>query len=212
MQEATLAPQTAAAAPAPRCNHAMRLLLSCGTALMLAACAGTRSTPPAPPRPAPVATAPAAPTPEARPTPAPPPAPAPAPAAPKPLPLAAEQRWLEQLFEGTPVRISAESDGQALQLLVPIAFAFEADSPKPKPPLQAVLDRLGQSLKRQPASRLHISAPGPAARALAARSHLLTRGVAAHRVEAGNGRGNGEGVLLRLSLTAPALLPASASQ
>lgn len=184
----------------PRSNPRMRLLFPGACALLLAACASsTRQPTPAPAPAPPVATAPA-PAPASRPAPAPAPTP---PAAPRPSPLAAEQRWLEQLFEGTPVRISGEAEGQALQLQVPISFSFDADSPKPKAPLQAVLDKLGQSLKRQPASRLRISAPGPAARAVAARAHLLSRGVAAHRVEAGNG-GPGEVVLLRLSLASPA--------
>lgn len=176
-------------------------------ALALAACAGT-SRPPAgksATAPPPVAAASVA-RGDARgitpPVPASAPASAPALAA-KPSPLAAEQRWLEQLFEGTPVRISAESSGEALQLLVPIAFSFEADSAKPKPALQAVLDKLGQSLKRQPASKLRIGAPGPAARALAARQHLLSRGVAAHRVEAATASA-GDGVQLRLSLASAA--------
>jgi outer membrane protein OmpA-like peptidoglycan-associated protein len=113
--------------------------------------------------------------------------------------LAAEQRWLQQLFEGTPVRISSESDGNVLQLLVPVTFSFDGESTKPKPALQAVLDKVSQSLKRQPNSRLRIGAPGPAARALAARQHLLSRGVAAHRVEAAS-VSKAEDVQLRLSL------------
>ncbi len=174
----------------------MRALLHSAGVLLVAGCASRAPAPPPPaPAPPPVATAPA---PRVEPRPAPAPAPAPAP---KPSPLAAEQRWLEQLFEGTPVRISAEDDGAALQLLVPMAFSFEADSPKPKPALQAVLDKLGQSLKRQPASKLRINAPGPTARAVAARQHLLSRGVAAHRVEAGSSA-RGDDVTLRLSLAA----------
>ena len=160
-------------------------------AVMLAAC-GSAPRPASPERSAPPATP--AQRPEAR-------ASAPAPA-PRTSPLAAEQRWLTQLFEGTPVRISGEADGGALQLHVPLDFSFEAESAQPKPALQAVLDKLGQSLKRQPASRLRIGAPGPAARALAARRHLLTRGVAAHRVEAA-ASSSGPDVLLRLSLAPP---------
>ena len=167
--------------------------------LTLAGCGSPkRSPPPAPthaPAAPPVAAAPAS---RAEPKPAAPPASAAAPT-PKPSPLAAEQRWLEQLFEGTPVRISSEADGQALQVLVPVAFSFDAESTKPKPALQAVLDKVSQSLKRQPNSRLRVSAPGPAARALAARQHLLSRGVAAHRVEATT-TSNGDGVQLLLSL------------
>lgn len=169
-------------------RHAVLVAAVTVAAVMLAAC-GSAPRPAGPERSAPPATP--APRPEAR-------ASAPAPA-PRTSPLAAEQRWLTQLFEGTPVRIRGEPDGGALQLLVPLDFSFEAESPQPKPALQAVLDKLGQSLKRQPASRLRIGAPGPAARALAARRHLLARGVAAHRVEAA-ASSSGPDVLLRLSL------------
>lgn len=203
--------------PSPPAAPAALLALMAG--LLLAACGSApRSTAPAPaptapntpagnhppPAPAtPATAAPATPAPRAEARPA-------TPAGPRVSPLAAEQRWLEQLFEGTPVRISSEADGQVLNLQVPVAFSFEADSPKPKPALQAVLDKVGQSLKRQPGSKLRIGAPGPAARALAARQHLLSRGVAAHRVEAASST-QGDGVVLRLSLAAPAMHPASAS-
>ncbi|MBI5255183.1 MAG: hypothetical protein HY855_01685 [Burkholderiales bacterium] len=179
----------------------MRPLLLLGAALLLAGCAGAPRTPAQAPGSA------AAPAAQAGPGQAPhargePRAAAPAASAPgpRPQPLAGEQRWLSQLFEGTPVRIDVEPDGAALLLRVPMAHSFETDSPQPKPALAAVLDKLSQSLKRQPASKLQIGAPGPAARALAARRHLLSRGVAAHRVEAASAAG-GDGVVLRLSLT-----------
>lgn len=186
----------------------MRLTLTGATAPLilatlatLAGCGSSPRTPAPPAKPAPAAPpVAAAPAPHVEPKPVAPAASAPAPK--PPSPLAAEQRWLEQLFEGTPVRISSESDGNALQVLVPVAFSFDGESTKPKPALQAVLDKVSQSLKRQPNSRLRVSAPGPAARALAARQHLLSRGVAAHRVEATT-TSNGDGVQLLLSL-APA--------
>jgi outer membrane protein OmpA-like peptidoglycan-associated protein len=121
------------------------------------------------------------------------------PAAPKPSPLAAEQRWLSQLFDGTPVTISSGTDG-SVQLMVPIVHSFDGRSATPKPALKAVLDKLGQSLKRQPTSRLQIAAPGRE-RAQAARQHLLTRGVATHRVSAAPA--DASAVVLRLSM-APA--------
>lgn len=121
-------------------------------------------------------------------------------------PLATEQRWLSQWFDGTPVRITGQSDGRAVLLAVPLDFAFDAQSPRPKPALQAVLDKVGQSLKRQPSTRLRIGAPGPAARALSARAHVLAQGVASYRVEA-SAQTVGEDVLLRLSL-APLTRPA----
>jgi outer membrane protein OmpA-like peptidoglycan-associated protein len=123
-----------------------------------------------------------------------------------PTPLATEQRWLSQWFDGTPVRITGQSDGRAVLLAVPLDFAFDAQSPRPKPALQAVLDKVGQSLKRQPSTRLRIGAPGPAARALSARAHVLAQGVASYRVEA-SAQTVGEDVLLRLSL-APLTRPA----
>lgn len=170
--------------PNARCNRGMRPLFYGGVLLLVAGCATRSPSPPAYPAPSPA-------VPEAR-------APAP-PAAPKPSPLAAEQRWLTQLFEGTPVIISGDSDG-ALRLAVPLEHSFETSSNVPKPALKAVLDKVGQSLKRQPTSRLAIRAPGRE-RAQAARAHLLGRGVAKYRVTAEPA--GAEGVVLRLSL-APA--------
>lgn len=132
----------------------------------------------------------------------PPPAGA-APAAPAPLPpgaaLAAEARWLQELFAGTPVQVAGERDG-SVRLQVPLKYAFDADTPPPKPPLQAVLDRLSQSLKRQPAARLQAAAPGPAAaeRLAAIRGHLAAKGVAGWRVAQAGPPPAGGQVLLRL--------------
>lgn len=130
------------------------------------------------------------------------PSPAPAPAAPKVSPLASEQRWLAQWFEGTPVGIQAEADG-SLQLTVPTVHSFDQKSTTPKPALKAVLDKVGQSLKRKPTTRLAIAAPGQTgtARAQAARQHVVARGVAKHRVTAAPT--DADSVVLRLSL-APA--------
>lgn len=104
-------------------------------------------------------------------------------------PLSAEARWLGELFAGTPVQVAGERDGR-VRLQVPIKYAFDgaAKAPpaaaSPKPPLQAVLDKLSQSLKRQPAARLQAAAPGPAAteRVAAIRSHLAGKGVANWRI------------------------------
>lgn len=176
--------------------HAMNRLLLCGAALLMAGCASRAPAPAPKPTPVPAARA-AAPTEPVPAAPAPPP-----PAAVKPSPLAAEQRWLTQLFDGTPVVIQGESDG-SVQLTVPMVHSFDGPSTSPKPALKAVLDKLGQSLKRQPGSRLAIGAPGEAGqqRANAARKHLLVRGVAGHRVSAAPAAT--DAVVLRLSV-APA--------
>lgn len=126
-----------------------------------------------------------------KPAPTSPPAPIPPPRAvpvPLPSPLAAEQRWMRQWFGGTPVELADLADG-SLQVQVPLVHAFEPQAHEPKPALRAVLDRLGESLARQPASRLHLGAPGapPALareRLAALRTHLATRGVAAARLPA----------------------------
>lgn len=123
-------------------------------------------------------------------------------------PLAAEARWLGELFAGTPVQVAGERDG-SVRLQVPMKYAFDgaAKAPAataPKPPLQAVLDKLSQSLKRQPAARLQAAAPGPAAaeRLAAIRSHLAVKGVANWRVAQAGTPADGQ-VLLRL-VPAPA--------
>ena len=128
----------------------------------------------------------------------PPAPPTPAPATPKVSPLASEQRWLAQWFEGTPVAIQSEPDG-SLQLTVPTVHSFDQKSTTPKPALKAVLDKVGQSLKRKPTTRLAIAAPGQTgtARAQAARQHVVARGVAKHRVTAAPTET--DSVVLRLS-------------
>lgn len=167
-------------------------LFTMGLVLLVAGCA-SRAPVPAPAR---SAQAPAS-QPESRAE-----APPPAPAAQKPSPLASEQRWLSQWFEGTPVAIQSAADG-SLQLTVPTVHSFDGKSTAPKPALKAVLDKVGQSLKRKPTTRLAIAAPGQAgsARAQAARQHLVARGVPKHRVTAAPT--DADNVVLRLSL-APA--------
>ncbi len=117
---------------------------------------------------------------------APPAPPAPAPVPPPPGPLAAEQRWLARLFEGTPVQVTGQANGHAVLVEVPLRFAFDADSSQPKPPLQAVLQRLGLSLKRHPTARLVVTAPAPAAaeRQHAMRAELAALGLPLHRLSA----------------------------
>lgn len=130
-------------------------------------------------------------------------APSAPPAMPADAPLAAEARWLAELFGGTPVLVSGERDG-SVRLAVPMRYAFDAPASSaaaaPKPPLQAVLDKLSQSLKRQPAAKLQAAppaGPGSAERLAAIRTHLAGRGVASWRVAAG-GRPGADQVVLRL--------------
>jgi outer membrane protein OmpA-like peptidoglycan-associated protein len=77
---------------------------------------------------------------------------APAPGTPSATPLATEQRFLEDWFRGTPVVIAAQPP-VTLQLDVPLANSFDAGKADIKPALNAVLDRVAQSLLRQNAAR-----------------------------------------------------------
>lgn len=105
----------------------------------------------------------------------------PRPGQPPPTVLAAEVRWMQALFDGTPVRVASESDG-AMRVDVPMTFSFDDKSASPKPPLRAVLDKLAASMSRQPSTKLQVTAPGPATRAAAMRTYLGSRGVIALRV------------------------------
>lgn len=111
-------------------------------------------------------------------TPAPEP---PRPGQPAPTALAAEVRWMQALFHGTPVQIAAEPDG-ALRVDVPMVHAFDEQSATPKPPLRAVMDKVATTMGRQASSKVHIATPGPAARSAAMRDYMATRGVIALRV------------------------------
>ncbi len=161
----------------------LRIGLGLGLALALAALSGCQTSRPTAVAAAVPASAPsgAARAPEA----APPAAARPAPAVPD-GPLASEARWLGEWFASTPVRVAAERDGSVL-LTVPMKFAFDdTKADAPKAPLQAVLDKLSQSMKRQPMARLQAASVGPGAdvRLTAIRSHLAGRGVANWRVAA----------------------------
>lgn len=103
------------------------------------------------------------------------------PGQPAPTALAAEVRWMQALFDGTPVQIVAEADG-AMRVDVPMVHAFDDKSAAPKPPLRAVMDKVATSMGRQASSKVQIATPGPAARSAAMRSYLATRGVIALRV------------------------------
>jgi outer membrane protein OmpA-like peptidoglycan-associated protein len=105
--------------------------------------------------------------------------------------LTTERQWLQSWFEGTPVRIEQQRDGP-LAIEVPQPFGFDAGRSEVKPPLAAVLDKLAQSLRRMPLSRLtQVAAPGEPGkpdlgtrRAEQVRRRLLARGVPADRIGA----------------------------
>lgn len=158
--------------PAPRTRRRELAGLLALTAFGVAGCAavGTPSTPPAAsPRPEPTDTPPAAAT-----------------------PLAIERRWLQQWFEGTPVRIAQDADG-SLAVEVPREFCFDAGRSTVKPALAAVLDKVAESLRRVSQAKLVLIAAPPDAdaaaplalqRAAAMRRHLMTRGVLPSRIAA----------------------------
>lgn len=171
--------------------------LSACALLGLVAC-GSIAPPPSPPGPA----APKPGLPSRPPTPAPEPRP---PAPPPPPPLAAESRWLNELFGATPVRVRDEADGSVM-VQVPMVHAFEGAGTSPKPAMKAVLDRLSQSLLRQPTARLMVEAPAPSSRAAALRAHLLSRGIAAWRVSTSVAAAEAPAVLLRLQPGAASVL------
>lgn len=128
-----------------------------------------------------------------------PPAPAaepPRPGQPPPTVLMGEVRWMQALFDGTPVRVAAESDG-SMRVDVPMTYSFDDKTPSPKPPLRAVLDKLSATLSRQPSAKLQLAAPGAPARAAAMRTYLGSRGVLALRV-ATVAPPAGDAVLLRV--------------
>ena len=118
-------------------------------------------------------------------------APAAQPAAAASSALRTEQRWLQSWFEGTPVKISMDGD-DVLAVEVPREFCFDAGRSQIKPALAAVLDKVAQSLRRNPSSRVGLLA-GPSdaagaaptlatARASAVHLHLRNRGVAGSRL------------------------------
>lgn len=103
---------------------------------------------------------------------------------------------MKQLFEGTPVAIAAEDDG-AMRVDVPLTFSFDDKSTAPKPPLRAVMDKVAQTLARQPSAKVHVGTPGPAGRTTAMRNYLMGRGVVSLRVVVLNPP-PGDGVTLRV--------------
>jgi len=106
--------------------------------------------------------------------------------------LDGERKWLQQLFEGTPVVVAQRDDG-AVSVEVPLTYCFDSGRSTVKPPLGAVLDRVARSLLRQPKARLPLlAAPADAngdpalakQRAQQMRAHLRQRGVPEARLGA----------------------------
>ena len=138
--------------------------LLCALALALSACSSKPVQRTEPAEPAPLVVAP-------------PPAAAPPAVAPQ---LAAEQRWLLDLFQGTPVLIGPGPGGE-LRVEVPLKYAFDSGPPVVKPPLGGVLDKLAASLKRLPRTRVQTAAP-TLQQTNALREALVARGVAVQRI------------------------------
>lgn len=117
---------------------------------------------------------------------------APPPVAPaKAPPLAAEQKFLNEWFSGTPVQIGAQDDG-ALRVAVPLRNSFDPGQAKVKPALGAVLDKVSTSLKRQPGAKIEVAAPADASsgtlapeRSDSVRDYLVAKGVRASRISRG---------------------------
>jgi outer membrane protein OmpA-like peptidoglycan-associated protein len=145
---------------------------------------------------------------------------APAPGTPPATALATEQRFLEDWFRGTPVVIAAQPP-MTLQLDVPLANSFDAGKADIKPALNAVLNRVAQSLLRQSTARIHVNAPADASgnaalaqsRAQRVREALGSRGIAATRVAlTETAPRSGGPVQLRLTIPGAAAQPIARSK
>jgi outer membrane protein OmpA-like peptidoglycan-associated protein len=198
---------------APLLRTALGLLV----VLLVSACASTPSSSPSPGSGVFTAPAPNAGTagdPNATPR-------APAPGTPSATPLATEQRFLEDWFRGTPVVIAAQPP-VTLQLDVPLVNSFDAGKADIKPALNAVLDRVAQSLLRQNAARIHVNTPADASggngslaqsRAQRVREALGSKGIAATRVAVTEAAPRAGGpVQLRLTIPAAGAQPIARSK
>jgi outer membrane protein OmpA-like peptidoglycan-associated protein len=126
-------------------------------------------------------------------------------------PLAAEQRFLEDWFRGTPVVIAAQAPA-ALQVDVPLANSFDAGKSDIKPALNAVLERVAESLRRQSGARITVTAPADAngvsatlsaQRTVRLREALVAKRVALPRVALGDAPRPGGPVQLRIFMPPP---------
>lgn len=129
-----------------------------------------------------------------------------APSLPATPPLVVERQWLQSWFGGTPVVIAQQGSGP-VAVNVPLEFSFDTGKRSVKPPLAAVLDKLAESLRRQPQMTLALAAPGDASgdpalaaqRAAAVRSYLLGRGAGTAQLGAPQ-PATGQAVRMRLEL------------
>lgn len=130
-------------------------------------------------------------------------------------PLATEQRFLEDWFRGTPVVIAAQPP-ITLQLDVPLVNSFDTGKADIKPALNAVLDRVAQSLLRQSAARISVNAPADSggntslaqSRMQRVREALGSKGVASTRVDLVESAPRAGGpVLLRLVIPGAGTTP-----
>jgi outer membrane protein OmpA-like peptidoglycan-associated protein len=112
------------------------------------------------------------------------------------------RRAMEQATQGTNVEVTRTADNQ-LKLNIPNDISFDTGSAAIKPQLRSVLDPFANSLRDDPSARLMIvghtdntgsdavNNPLSVERAHSVRDYLVTRGVAASRVETA-GRGERE--------------------
>lgn len=127
-----------------------------------------------------------------------------------PAALAAEQRWLQSWFQGTPVVIE-QHGAVAFNVDVPREFSFDRGRSTVKPALAAVLDKVAESLRRMPSAHLTLlAAPDDGAgttplalqRAVQVNRHLRNRGVPAARLGEPAATG-AAAVQLRIAVAAP---------
>jgi outer membrane protein OmpA-like peptidoglycan-associated protein len=134
----------------------------------------------------------------------------PGPSTPQAAPLVTEQRFLEEWFRGTPVVIAAQGPG-ALNVDVPLANSFDPGKADVKPALNAVLNRVAESLRRQTGARISVAAPADASgsallsaqRTVRLRENLVAKGVALTRVALADAPPSGGPVQLRLTMLPP---------
>jgi outer membrane protein OmpA-like peptidoglycan-associated protein len=122
-------------------------------------------------------------------------------------PLATEQRFLEDWFRGTPVVIASRPPS-LLQVDVPLAHSFDSGKADIKPALNAVLDRVAQSMRRRAGARILVLVPADSrgsaelaqARAERVRDNLGSKGIAATLVELSESPAASGPVQLRITM------------